>query len=275
MSSFFDPADFSLTRDDDGTLRLHRDGQSVRLAAPRRAMPLSQPEVFIALMSEGGDELGWVRDLAEIEENSRKLLDEALQKAYRIERIVRILKVEKEALTGQTRWLVEIAAEKNANLEDDDDAPEATDSNGAQRNGAASKNGSATLNGAGQNDKAARGGKIASDGAAPRKSAGDDSASTREPKLLRVFSEKDDDAPGVIERLKRKRRAASADDETLFGGLNVSESEERQFSIGGQEDVQTARYPHIFIVDTDRNRYEVLDCEALDLESRRAAERFF
>jgi hypothetical protein len=52
-------------------------------------------------------------------------------------------------------------------------------------------------------------------------------------------------------------------------------TEEREFLINGQEDVQTARYPHIYIVDTDRNRYEILNCETLDLESRRAAERFF
>ncbi len=246
MSSFFDPSDFSLTRDDDGTLRLHQHGQSARLATPRRAMPLSQPESFIALSEENGGELGWVRDLAELAEPSRKLLDEALQKAYRIERIVRVLKTEKEVLSGQTRWLVEIATEKNANLNDDENDSDAMIS----QNGAPSKKGDALPDGNG-------------------------AASTREPKLLRVFSDKDDDATGVLEKIKRKRRAASADDETLFGGLNVSESEERQFLISGQEDVQTARYPHIFIVDTDRNRYEILDCEALDVESRRAAERFF
>lgn len=257
-----------MTRDDDETLRLHQHGQSVRLAAPRRAMPLSQPETFIALSAEDGGELGWVRDLTELDEASREVLDEALQKAYRIERIVRVLKTEKEVLSGQTRWLVEIAAEKNANL--NDDADDESDSNGAAQNGAPSKNDGATKNGkALKISKAAPAGNASQDG--------DGAASTREPKLLRVFSEKDkgDDTPGVIEKIKRKRRAASADDETLFGGLSVSESEERQFLIAGQEDVQTARYPHIFIVDTDRNRYEILDCEALDLESRRAAERFF
>lgn len=212
-------------------------------------MPLSQPESFVALSEENGGELGWVRDVDALDAASREVLEEALQKAYRIERIVRILKTEKEVLSGQTRWLVEIAAEKNANLDDADD--DENDSDGASQNGVPSKNGHSATN---------------SDGA----------ASTREPKLLRIFSDKDkDDTPGVLEKIKRKRRAASADDETLFGGLSVSESEERQFLIGGQEDVQTARYPHIFIVDTDRNRYEILDCEALDVESRRAAERFF
>ena len=198
-----------------------------------------------------------MRAVSDLDDASREVLEEALQKAYRIERIVRVLKVEKEVLSGQARWLVEIATEKNANLNAEDDE---NDSDIPTENDGASQNGAATTSGK----------------SAPF-SDGDGAASTREPKLLRVFSDKDkdDDAPGVIEKIKRKRRANSADDQTLFGGLSVSESEERQFLIGGQEDVQTARYPHIFIVDTDRNRYEILDCEALDLESRRAAERFF
>lgn len=239
MTFYFDPANFSLTRDEDGVLRLHQHGQSARLSTPRRTMPLSQPESFVALMDEDGAELGIVRAPAELDEASRKLLEEELQVAYRIERIVRVLKLEKEALTGQTRWQVEIAADKTESDEDDSAAHDGT----TQSNG---------TNGAGAN-----------------------AASTRDSIFsLRASDDKNDETPGVIERMRRKRRANSADDETLFGDMNVSESEEREFFINGQEDVQTARYPHIFIVDTDRNRYEILDCEALDIESRRAAERF-
>lgn len=250
MTFYFDPANFSLTRDEDGVLRLHQHGQSARLSTPRRTMPLSQPESFVALMDEDGAELGIVRAPAELDEASRKLLDEELQVAYRIERIVRVLKLEKEALTGQTRWQVEIAADKTESDEDDSATHDGTtQSNGANATGAASQNGA---NGAGAN-----------------------AASTRDSIFsLRASDDKNDETPGVIERMRRKRRANSADDETLFGDMNVSESEEREFFINGQEDVQTARYPHIFIVDTDRNRYEILDCEALDIESRRAAERF-
>ena len=50
---------------------------------------------------------------------------------------------------------------------------------------------------------------------------------------------------------------------------------EREFTINSQDDVATARYPHIYIVDIERRRYEIVNCETLDLESRKAAERFF
>jgi hypothetical protein len=237
MNHFFNPANLSLTREDDGVLRLHSEGQSARLGAPRRTMPLSQPEKYIVLQDEDGTELGIVRAPEELDEASRALLEEELKLAYRIVRIVRVLKVEKEPLSGQTRWQVEIASEKNESDIDDDSPPEED----------ASKNGSAK-----------------------------NGASTRDSIFsLRSSDDKNDETRGVMERLRRKRRANSADDETLFGDMEISESEEREFCINGQEDVQTARYPHIFIVDADRNRYEILDCEALDLESRRAAERFF
>lgn len=47
------------------------------------------------------------------------------------------------------------------------------------------------------------------------------------------------------------------------------------FRLAGAEDVQTARYPHIYLADVDGNRYEIPDCEAMDLASRRASERYF
>ncbi|MBW3637309.1 MAG: DUF1854 domain-containing protein [Armatimonadetes bacterium] len=45
--------------------------------------------------------------------------------------------------------------------------------------------------------------------------------------------------------------------------------------IAGAEDVQTGRYAHIFLTDTSGNRYAIPNSEALDLTSRRMAERFF
>jgi len=50
---------------------------------------------------------------------------------------------------------------------------------------------------------------------------------------------------------------------------------EVEFRIAGSEDIQTARYPKIYIHDLDGNRYEILNCEILDPESRRSAERYF
>ncbi len=50
---------------------------------------------------------------------------------------------------------------------------------------------------------------------------------------------------------------------------------ESVFHIAGNEDVQNARYPRIFITDTEGRRYEVPDCESLDMASRRMCERYF
>lgn len=47
------------------------------------------------------------------------------------------------------------------------------------------------------------------------------------------------------------------------------------FRLAGAEDVQTARYPHIYFSDIDGNRFEIPNCEAMDLASRRASERYF
>lgn len=50
---------------------------------------------------------------------------------------------------------------------------------------------------------------------------------------------------------------------------------ELTFFIAGAEDVQTSRYPQIFLTDVDGNRYEIPDCESLDLNSRRISQQYF
>lgn len=242
------------------------DGQTTRLKAPRRARPLSEPDKYILLYNESEEEMGVLRDLAELDEESRQVLGDALKKVYVIERIVRVLEVEKEALTGQTRWRVELAREEDDAPQQDviftaldqmepsplrDGAP-AADGNGSMSSGSNSVNGS-TANGATSNGATSNGATVngltnnSSDGSADN--ARDDSK--------------------ILNRLRLRLNRDRVD-----GEPDVA-TEEREFLINGQEDVQTARYPHIYIVDTDRNRYEILNCETMDLESRRAAERFF
>lgn len=104
-------------------------------------------------------------------------------------------------------------------------------------------------------------------------SAGDDEngEATAPPNSLNGDGSQDPDAPphdAVPNMGARILKKLSRDDEGQT-------SEEREFFIAGTEDVQTARYPQIFIVDTERNRYEITNCETLDVESRRAAERYF
>jgi len=170
-SALLDPKRLYL-REEDGTLRLFHEGGSASLAPPKRALPLSSPDEWIVLSSKEGDEIGTIRRVAELDSHSRTLLRAALESAYRITTILRVIEVEREPLSGQIAWRVEIESDETV---------------------------------------------------------GDSSQSGRE----------------------------------------------ITFRIAGAEDVQTARYPHIYFSDLDGQRYQILNCEAMDLASRRASERYF
>ena len=96
-------------------------------------------------------------------------------------------------------------------------------------------------------------------------------------------------APGLkpslgVRLLKRARAKAPAETDNNAEGDGVAEGAlpdeeatagEVVFHIAGNEDVQNARYPRIFIGDTQGRKYEIPNCEALDLNSRRLGERYF
>ena len=72
-------------------------------------------------------------------------------------------------------------------------------------------------------------------------------------------------------RAKSEPRAPGATD----AAGELLSAREVIFHIAGSEDVQNARYPRIFIGDTQGRRFEIPDCEELDLNSRRLGERYF
>ena len=76
-------------------------------------------------------------------------------------------------------------------------------------------------------------------------------------------------------RIKSSGEASSetADEHHLPG--EETTGSEVVFHIAGTEDVQNARYPRIFIGDTQGRKYEIPNCEELDLNSRRLGERYF
>jgi len=170
-SALLDPKRIYL-REEEGILRLFHEGGSTDLSPPKRALPLSSPDEWIVLSSEEGAEIGTLRRVSELDSHSRALLRAALESAYRITTIWRVIEVEREPMSGQIAWRVEIEAGENAS---------------------------------------------------------DGSRSGRE----------------------------------------------ITFRIAGAEDVQTARYPHIYFSDLDGERFQILNCEAMDLASRRASERYF
>jgi hypothetical protein len=214
---------------------LDMDGQTVTLAPPKRALPISEPDRYIMLTNTDGEEIGMVRAVADLEPHSRAVLEAALKRTYVMERITRILEVEKEALSGQTRWRVEIAISEEE-MEDTRAMPSIF--------------------------KRALGNRATSGSEAAAEDDTDDKSNSMQ----------------KVRWLRRQSSSGDGDDDSDDENTEVIVSrvvtEEREFCISGQEDVKTARYPQIFIVDTEGHRYEIPNCEELDLASRRAAERF-
>ncbi|MDF2440408.1 MAG: hypothetical protein JWN98_1392 [Abditibacteriota bacterium] len=240
MTPFLSTDDLKLWQLDDGSLVMKHAGRKTLLSSPRRALPLSNLDEFIVFSDLDGNEVGVLRSIHDLEESSRIVLQEALAREYVLERITRILEVDKEPLTGQTRWRVELEGEAPGSEPDE------------------TANGSTVLQSTSQHSTA-HSGKIA----VTKTDA-------------HAAEESEDTTKGTVTTANKVNKMANL--LHFSRDKNVEEStstREREFYISGQEDVQTARYPHIFIVDTDRNRYEILNCEQLDIESRRLAERFF
>ena len=68
-----------------------------------------------------------------------------------------------------------------------------------------------------------------------------------------------------------RRSKPDEDEESLAPTLPRREV---TFYVTGNEDVQTARYPRVFFTDTDGNKYEIPNYEALDIASRRLADHY-
>lgn len=172
--AYLNAGEIELRKNGDDKLQLILNDEIREMAPPRRALPLSDPGRYIVFYDNENKEIGIVRDLQEVNPESREILQAALQQAYSIVQVARVLKIEKEPTSGQTRWRVEIAS------------------------------------------------------------------------------------PG--EPTKKSRLNGSAS-----GAI-------REFNTAGPENIQTAHFPQIYILDTDRKRYEIPNFEELDLDSRRALE---
>jgi hypothetical protein len=102
------PGDLTVRRDESNNLRARIDGRGEwSKVALRAAFPYSEPARFVALLHEG-EELGVVRDPAELDEASRKVLTEELAKRYNVRDVVRILDITESH--NATAWTVETDA---------------------------------------------------------------------------------------------------------------------------------------------------------------------
>ncbi len=90
-----------------------------------------------------------------------------------------------------------------------------------------------------------------------------------------VGDESDDETGNGDEKtlpFRLLRRAKPDDDDESL--VTTMPRREVTFYVTGNEDVKTARYPRIFFTDTDANRYEIPNYEALDIASRRLADHY-
>lgn len=79
----------------DGRLLAQRDGETCAVSV-RRCFPWSEPGCFISLRNKDEKEFALVRDLRELDADSRRALEDSLAEAGLVLEIVRILKIEEE-----------------------------------------------------------------------------------------------------------------------------------------------------------------------------------
>jgi hypothetical protein len=98
---FLDAEDLTFWRDRFGQLMLKlTDGQEHREVVLTLAFPLTHPSRMLVVRDSDLHEIGIIDDYLTVDEQSRKLLEEELEKAYFVPRILRILSAEQEHNLG-------------------------------------------------------------------------------------------------------------------------------------------------------------------------------
>lgn len=82
-----------------------KDGTVYENLEPRMLFPFTNHTMYITLLDDRERELGFVRDLEEIDEDSRKALEECFREYYMIPKISRVLACEDKF--GTLKWTVE------------------------------------------------------------------------------------------------------------------------------------------------------------------------
>ena len=96
----------SLERTDVYLVRLTmKDGTVWEDLEPRRLFPLTNQSMYITLLSKEEKEVGFVRDLEELDESSKQALIDCFREYYMIPKILRL--IESEDKFGSLTWKVE------------------------------------------------------------------------------------------------------------------------------------------------------------------------
>ena len=95
-----------LERSDFYLVRLKmKDGTVYEDLEPRRLFPMTNPEMYITLLDKDERELGFVRDLQELDAASAQALRACFAEYYMIPKITRVLLTEEKF--GSIKWQVE------------------------------------------------------------------------------------------------------------------------------------------------------------------------
>ncbi len=81
------------------------DGSKYEKVRAIRAFPLLNPSEFIVLRDEEDNEIGLIESIKELKSESKKVLEEELQKTYFVPQITRITNLEEKF--GVSQWEVE------------------------------------------------------------------------------------------------------------------------------------------------------------------------
>ena len=84
---------------------IKKDGTVVDNLEPRRLFPFSNHNMYITLLDTDEREVGFVRDLEELDESSVKVLEECFAEYYMIPHILRVVHVEDKF--GTLKWTVD------------------------------------------------------------------------------------------------------------------------------------------------------------------------
>lgn len=82
-----------------------RDGSVFENLEPRRLFPFSNTTMYITLLDKNEKEVGFIRNLDELDESSVKVLEECFAEYYMIPQITAILDISEKF--GSLKWTVE------------------------------------------------------------------------------------------------------------------------------------------------------------------------
>lgn len=104
---WLDECGIQVERSEDGQLWLLCDGQRVKIGKLVRLFPLTDRSHYISVLDTDGNEIGIIKDIQNIESNSRKIIWDELERIYFMPKITRVRRIRHERESGKTVWEVE------------------------------------------------------------------------------------------------------------------------------------------------------------------------